>query len=101
MVKFPVRIKCATLSWNTLGQGLDEIEAELELSAPVSPSPSASIDAFGEGEVALGDAAGIVAVHREADLVVHVAELGMMVLALGDQRDHRHEPERLDEVSEP
>jgi len=23
-VKFPVRIKCATLSWNTLSQGLDE-----------------------------------------------------------------------------
>ena len=28
VVKFPVRIKCATLSWNTLTQGLDEIEAE-------------------------------------------------------------------------
>ena len=28
VVKFPVRIKCATLSWNTLSQGLDEIEAE-------------------------------------------------------------------------
>jgi nitrogen fixation NifU-like protein len=27
VVKFPVRIKCATLSWNTLNQGLDEIEA--------------------------------------------------------------------------
>jgi nitrogen fixation protein NifU and related proteins len=26
VVKFPVRIKCATLSWNTLAQGLDEIE---------------------------------------------------------------------------
>jgi nitrogen fixation NifU-like protein len=26
VVKFPVRIKCATLSWNTLGQGLDEVE---------------------------------------------------------------------------
>src|SRR5688572_15868130 len=26
VVKFPVRIKCATLSWNTLGQGLDEAE---------------------------------------------------------------------------
>jgi nitrogen fixation NifU-like protein len=25
VVKFPVRIKCATLSWNTLEQGLDEI----------------------------------------------------------------------------
>src|SRR5437879_4172467 len=24
VVKFPVRIKCATLSWNTLAQGLDE-----------------------------------------------------------------------------
>jgi nitrogen fixation NifU-like protein len=28
VVKFPVRIKCATLSWNTLAQGLDEAEAE-------------------------------------------------------------------------
>ncbi len=25
VVKFPVRIKCATLAWNTLQQGLDEI----------------------------------------------------------------------------
>src|SRR6185436_3972349 len=24
VVKFPVRIKCATLAWNTLTQGLDE-----------------------------------------------------------------------------
>lgn len=28
VVKFPVRIKCATLSWITLAQGLDEAEAE-------------------------------------------------------------------------
>ena len=27
VVKFPVRIKCATLSWNTLAQGLDEADA--------------------------------------------------------------------------
>jgi nitrogen fixation NifU-like protein len=27
VVKFPVRIKCATLSWNTLSQALDQIEA--------------------------------------------------------------------------
>jgi len=27
VVKFPVRIKCATLSWNTLAQGLDEAVA--------------------------------------------------------------------------
>jgi nitrogen fixation NifU-like protein len=27
VVKFPVRIKCATLAWNTLGQGIDEVEA--------------------------------------------------------------------------
>jgi len=26
VVKFPVRIKCATLAWNTLTQGLDEAE---------------------------------------------------------------------------
>ncbi|MFP5317859.1 MAG: Fe-S cluster assembly sulfur transfer protein SufU [Acidimicrobiia bacterium] len=28
VVKFPVRIKCATLSWNTLAQALDEAGAE-------------------------------------------------------------------------
>ena len=27
VVKFPVRIKCATLAWNTLVQGLEEAEA--------------------------------------------------------------------------
>jgi nitrogen fixation NifU-like protein len=27
VVKFPVRIKCATLSWNTLAQALDESDA--------------------------------------------------------------------------
>jgi len=27
VVKFPVRIKCATLSWNALAQGLQELEA--------------------------------------------------------------------------
>jgi nitrogen fixation protein NifU and related proteins len=27
VVKFPVRIKCATLSWNTLGNALDEAES--------------------------------------------------------------------------
>ncbi len=27
VVKFPVRIKCATLSWNTLQQGLDEVDS--------------------------------------------------------------------------
>jgi nitrogen fixation protein NifU and related proteins len=26
VVKYPVRIKCATLAWNTLAQGLDEVE---------------------------------------------------------------------------
>ncbi len=28
VVKFPVRIKCATLSWNTLAQGLDDEAAQ-------------------------------------------------------------------------
>jgi len=28
VVKFPVRIKCATLSWNTLAQGLDDAEVD-------------------------------------------------------------------------
>jgi nitrogen fixation NifU-like protein len=27
VVKFPVRIKCATLAWNTLTQALDEVSA--------------------------------------------------------------------------
>ncbi|MGD1013034.1 MAG: Fe-S cluster assembly sulfur transfer protein SufU [Acidimicrobiales bacterium] len=27
VVKFPVRIKCATLAWNTLSQALDEVDA--------------------------------------------------------------------------
>ena len=27
VVKFPVRIKCATLSWNALAQGLSELES--------------------------------------------------------------------------
>ena len=27
VVKFPVRIKCATLAWNTLAEGLAEAEA--------------------------------------------------------------------------
>ena len=30
VVKFPVRIKCATLSWNTLAQALDEATAGTE-----------------------------------------------------------------------
>jgi nitrogen fixation NifU-like protein len=30
VVKFPVRIKCATLSWNTLAQGLEESQATAE-----------------------------------------------------------------------
>ncbi len=28
VVKFPVRIKCATLSWNTLSQALDHLESD-------------------------------------------------------------------------
>jgi nitrogen fixation NifU-like protein len=28
VVKFPVRIKCATLAWNTLAQGIDEATAD-------------------------------------------------------------------------
>lgn len=28
VVKFPVRIKCATLSWNTLAQALDEVAGD-------------------------------------------------------------------------
>jgi nitrogen fixation NifU-like protein len=28
VVRFPVRIKCATLPWNTLTNALDEVEAK-------------------------------------------------------------------------
>jgi nitrogen fixation NifU-like protein len=34
VVKFPVRIKCATLSWNTLSQGLDDVEAAARADVP-------------------------------------------------------------------
>ena len=30
VARVPVRIKCATLSWNTLAQGLEEAEDEIE-----------------------------------------------------------------------
>jgi nitrogen fixation NifU-like protein len=33
VVRFPVRIKCATLSWNTLAQALDEAQAGAEANA--------------------------------------------------------------------
>ena len=33
VVKFPVRIKCATLGWNTLAQGLEEAAAEARTDA--------------------------------------------------------------------
>jgi nitrogen fixation NifU-like protein len=33
VVKFPVRIKCATLSWNTLAQGLDDAESPATVDA--------------------------------------------------------------------
>jgi nitrogen fixation NifU-like protein len=32
VVKFPVRIKCATLAWNTLTQALDSVGAAAELA---------------------------------------------------------------------
>jgi nitrogen fixation protein NifU and related proteins len=32
VVKFPVRIKCATLAWNTLGEAVDDVEAERSTS---------------------------------------------------------------------
>ncbi len=33
VVKFPVRIKCATLAWNTLSQALDEVSADASTPA--------------------------------------------------------------------
>ncbi len=55
VVKFPVRIKCATLSWVTLALGLDEEEASrdsVSTSAPSAlstPAPSAEPLAAGDG----------------------------------------------------
>ena len=41
VVKFPVRIKCATLSWNTLAQALDEAQPDqLGRSVRVRTGPS-------------------------------------------------------------
>jgi nitrogen fixation protein NifU and related proteins len=34
VVKFPVRIKCATLAWNTLQQGLDDADQEEGADTP-------------------------------------------------------------------
>jgi nitrogen fixation NifU-like protein len=34
VVKFPVRIKCATLAWNTLQQGLDDADQEEDADTP-------------------------------------------------------------------
>jgi nitrogen fixation NifU-like protein len=36
VVKFPVRIKCATLAWNTLVQGLDDADADSNGAAEVA-----------------------------------------------------------------
>ncbi|HVF14850.1 MAG TPA: SUF system NifU family Fe-S cluster assembly protein [Acidimicrobiales bacterium] len=44
VVKFPVRIKCATLSWNTLAQALDEAQSS---RPPLDPIPSSSNEAQG------------------------------------------------------
>ena len=39
VVKFPVRIKCATLGWNVLQQGLDEADLDEAILDAVSSSP--------------------------------------------------------------
>ena len=43
-MKFPVRIKCATLSWNTLAQGLDEAAADRQLIGPSTQPAGTSQD---------------------------------------------------------
>ncbi len=43
VVKFPVRIKCATLSWNTLAQALDEARSTRAPSGQ-PPSPSNEVE---------------------------------------------------------
>ena len=44
VVKFPVRIKCATLSWNTLAQALDEAQSTRQ---SLSAEPSLGTEAEG------------------------------------------------------
>ena len=49
VVKFPVRIKCATLSWNTLAQGLDEVEATRHAVVIGPPAPATPACGTGDG----------------------------------------------------
>ena len=56
VVKFPVRIKCATLSWNTLAQGLDEAE-EATAGSGRAPPLSAGGGIEGPGARHRGDGA--------------------------------------------
>ena len=60
VVKFPVRIKCATLAWNTLIQGLDEAEAD---EARRLVSVSVSLERLGEQV----EQFGVVAVRRHGE----------------------------------
>ena len=54
VVKFPVRIKCATLSWNTLAQGLDEVGGH-RLSRPAtSPAATPSVDRTARAQQGVG-----------------------------------------------
>ena len=51
-MKFPVRIKCATLSWNTLAQGLDEVAASPRghhAEHPLAAAPAAQQGVQGVG----------------------------------------------------
>ena len=54
VVKFPVRIKCATLSWNTLVQALDHLESE-PVGLLRSPRSRAGLGAASAGSAGVLD----------------------------------------------
>ena len=80
VVKFPVRIKCATLSWNALAQGLDEIETAAG-SRPAAPRPRAGLAGPGSkrGRAAAGGRGGRRGRRRRraGDVDVGAVEVGV------------------------
>ena len=62
--------------------------------------PHQRVDRLGQRDVARRQAAGVVRRQQHVDTVVDVRPFGMMVGLFSEDRDARHEPERLDEIGE-